>query len=376
MHILDKNIVSILLERFPKNNIKFLQYNNSNKLLFDNLGKYYVLKPKGRKSYLWFTYFKKELLTILIIQNSKNIHDNSNEFYKINVKYDNTLCYNNVLLQGLYFKKKIYKSQLQSNSNSKSNSQSNSQSQNYNVLNYFVLDNVLNYNIFNSIILRNDFNHILEYKLALFSNIMPKIYCNSSGSNDFKINLPIILDNNNDIFKLIYNIDYELYCINIYSEYKYLGNFILNTNNNTNNNNNNNNNNTNNNNNKLLATFKITPCINQDLYNLFIKNDSSNEQFYDLALIDSYKTSVFMNKLFRYIKENKNLDYLEESDSEEEFENIDENKFTNINKSLFIECEYNYKFKKWMPRKISKESLVNKKYLDLIINKKKYIYNV
>ena len=131
------------------------------------------------------------------------------------------------------------------------------------------------------------------------------------------------------------------------------------------------------NNNKLLATFRISPTTNQDLYNLFISNGSeSNEIFYDLALIDSYKTSVFMNKLFRYIKENNNLDYLEESDDEEEFENIDENKFTNINKSLLIECEYNYKFKKWMPRKISKETLVNKKYLYLILNKKKYFYNV
>lgn len=351
MQLLNKNYIKLLLEKFPKNNIKFPQNNNSNNLLFNNYAKYFVLKPKGKRCYLWFTYYKKELLCILIIQNSKNIEDDNNEFYKININYDNTLCYNNVLLQVIYFKKYI---NITSN-NKKLDNESN------NKIHYFVIDNVLNYNYYNSYIEHNEYNQNFSYKISLFSKILPCL--NNLENNNIIIKIPIILVDNNEIFKLIYNIDYEIYSISIYSDYKYLGNFIFNNNLG--------------NNNKLLATFKITPTINQDLYNLFIYNGSeSNEMFYDLALIDSYKTSVFMNKLFRYIKENKNLDYLEESDDEEEFENIDENKFTNINKSLLIECEYNYKFKKWMPRKISKDNLVNKKYLDLILNKKKYFYNV
>ena len=40
--------------------------------------------------------------------------------------------------------------------------------------------------------------------------------------------------------------------------------------------------------------------------------------YFDIAYIPDYKTSVFMNSLFRNIKENINLDYLEESDDEEE----------------------------------------------------------
>ena len=50
-----------------------------------------------------------------------------------------------------------------------------------------------------------------------------------------------------------------------------------------------------------------------------IDNDSS-VTYYDIACIPDYKTSVMMNSLFRDIKENRNLDFLEESDSEEEFE--------------------------------------------------------
>lgn len=356
MQLLDNNLIKLLLEKFPKNNIKFPQNNNCNNLLFNNYAKYFILKPKGKRCYLWFTYYKKELLCILIIQNSKNISDENNQFYKININYDNTLCYNNVLLQVIYFKNYI---NITSNNNKKFNNENNN-------IHYFIIDNVLNYNYYNSYIERNDYNQNFSYKISLFNKILPCL--NNLQNNNIIIKLPIILLDNNEVFKLIYNIDYDLYSITVYSDYKYLGNFIFN---------NNFGNNYLGNNNKLLATFKITPTINQDLYNLFIYNDSeSNEMFYDLALIDSYKTSVFMNKLFRYIKENNNLDYLEESDNDEEFENIDENKFTNINKSLLIECEYNYKFKKWMPRKISKNSLVNKKYIDLILNRKKYFYNV
>ena len=79
-----------------------------------------------------------------------------------------------------------------------------------------------------------------------------------------------------------------------------------------------------------------------------------------------------MNKLFRNIKENKNLDLLEESDDDEEFENINKDKFVDLEKSCIIECEYNIKFKKWMPRKLSNNKyFIDRKNLLLILAKKK-----
>ena len=47
-------------------------------------------------------------------------------------------------------------------------------------------------------------------------------------------------------------------------------------------------------------------------------NNSKLEK-YKVACIPNYKTSMMMNALFRNIKENRNLDLLEESDDEEEF---------------------------------------------------------
>ena len=68
-----------------------------------------------------------------------------------------------------------------------------------------------------------------------------------------------------------------------------------------------------------------------------------------MACIPDYKTSVQMNKHFRFIKENAKLDALEESDDEEEFENISDDKFVNLKKIVYMKCVYMKKFRKWKP---------------------------
>jgi hypothetical protein len=121
----------------------------------------------------------------------------------------------------------------------------------------------------------------------------------------------------------------------------------------------------------MPANFIVYACINQDIYKLYIL-DNNKEVFYDYALIDSYKTSVFMNSLFRTIKENQNLDLLEESDCEEEFENTNINKFVNLDKSHIIECIYNKKFKKWIPINLANNNnIINYNKINLIIKKNK-----
>ena len=86
---------------------------------------------------------------------------------------------------------------------------------------------------------------------------------------------------------------------------------------------------------------------------LYGLNNDNKEEYYDIALIPDFTTSVMMNKLFRKIKENENLDALEESDDEEDFENEKDDRFVYLDKTYNMVCLYNYKFKKWYPIKIA-----------------------
>jgi hypothetical protein len=107
------------------------------------------------------------------------------------------------------------------------------------------------------------------------------------------------------------------------------------------------------------VVFKIMPDIQNDIYNLFALDEEGKEIFYDIADIPTYKTSVFMNSLFRSIKENANLDSLEESDDEEEFENTNIDKFVNLGKSHNMLCIFNSKHKKWTPTSISTDPVIS-----------------
>jgi hypothetical protein len=74
-----------------------------------------------------------------------------------------------------------------------------------------------------------------------------------------------------------------------------------------------------------------------------------------------------MNRLFRNIKENANLDALEESDDEEEFEDDRPDKFVFLDKSYNMVCIWNNKFKKWAPIRLAQKG-------DKIITKKELSY--
>jgi hypothetical protein len=329
------NDFKFISNRFPLNNLMNTNSNFNITNLANDLD-YYILYPKGRRGYLWFTYYKKEMLCLLIFINNKKLDDISNEFYKYEINYDNTLCYNNVLLIGTYFYKYNNNKPLC-------------------LQHYYVIDNVLNYNYYNAIM--NAHNSYFSLKLNLCKKVVEHI-----SNATFNINLGIILNNYDSIFKIIYKLNYDIYCVSCYSNNKYLGNFILNI--------------------QLSKTinknetnygynFKVTATLTPDIYNLYIL-ENNKEIFYEYALIDSYKTSVFMNDLFRKIKENKNLDLLEESDDEEEFENIDLEKYVNLQKTYIIECFYNKKFKKWVPKNLAKNNyIIDKNKINLIKNKNK-----
>ena len=89
--------------------------------------------------------------------------------------------------------------------------------------------------------------------------------------------------------------------------------------------------------------FTIKADIQSDIYHMY-KTDYQGK-----VMIPTLKTSIMMNRYFRTIKENDNIDLIEESDDEEEFENIDATKYVDIDKSYHFKCMYNENLKAWIP---------------------------
>jgi hypothetical protein len=115
------------------------------------------------------------------------------------------------------------------------------------------------------------------------------------------------------------------------------------------------------------AVFKVRADLAADNYQLYTAEDI----FYETAMVPTYKCSVMMNALFRNIKENANLDLLEESDEEGEFENTQIDKFVDLAKTVFVECIYSKRFKKWQPVKsLSHAKIITLKELQHFNSKK------
>ena len=175
----------------------------------------------------------------------------------------------------------------------------------------------------------------LDITLKLFQKyIKQKIIFQS----DIVFGLPLYIKKNNfkeELSKIIFKIPYNIYCVqyrNLFKRGPYFNQIIKLEN---------------------AQKFLIKATLKADIYKLYRK--INNElKFIDFAFIRDYKTSVFMNNIFRNIKENTNLDALEESDDEEEFENISLDKYVYLDKIVEINCVYNNRFKKWIHKKLVK----------------------
>jgi hypothetical protein len=103
---------------------------------------------------------------------------------------------------------------------------------------------------------------------------------------------------------------------------------------------------------KFRTVFQVRADLQFDIYHLFAYGRNNEPVYYNMAYIPNYKSSVFMNGLFRKIRENTNLDYIEESDDEDDFQNTNIDKYVNLEKKLHMECLFHPKFKRWIPVKV------------------------
>jgi len=108
---------------------------------------------------------------------------------------------------------------------------------------------------------------------------------------------------------------------------------------------------------KYPTVFRVMADVQYDIYHLYACGPSSNPQgrqfvYLDVAYVPNYAKSVFLNGLFRNIRENRNLDYIEESDDETDFEDTREDKYVDLTKEIWMECVFHPKFRRWVPVRV------------------------
>jgi hypothetical protein len=353
---------SEILGEFP--NIK-LSYENISHKKVSNYD-FVIAIPEGDKHFAWFsTYKNKTVCFIMKIGTNKEI---------INIKIANC-CFKSQLSYGTIFYGTIF---------------------NYCNNNFFSIEDIFYYKG------NNISNKSWIDKLNILNNVMKHEIKQVAYNKSFLVfGLPIITNTIDNMDKEITNLKYHIHSIQFrsfnsknISQYilfsklkvhiKYQQNSDINTNmkndkynyqdikkTNTNINKNTNNQDRNKYITKREVVFTVKPDIQNDIYHLYSITDLGSESYYEIAHIPNYLTSVMMNKLFRNIKENDNLDKLEESDDEEEFENNKDDRFVFLNRSYNMICAYNYKFKKWYPIRVAdqKMGVINKNQLLVIENK-------
>ena len=336
----NQNTYAKILQQFPK--IKFSYELKSYKKVStpiapsssdkDKDDVVYFIIPKGKKYFLWFK--NNECLFLEL--------DNDKQIVNVTSKKTSRIFPNDTILYGTYFYHRNTTS--------------------INVLYFFTIETIHFFNGINLDATQPVFEKLKTLHLA-FTTV------NLEKSFQVDIGLPHI-DTSLDRISTVQPF-YHVFCIqkrkcnDVSNQYQNIhcnipaarntengngnnNNYIVrssNTHINNNNNNTNNNNNNNNNHNKYKILV-VSADIQNDVYHLVDPDDVSNNL---IASIPDYKTSVFMNALFRNIKENRSLDALEESDDEDEFENTNIDKFVDLTKKIKMKCVFNHRFKKWTP---------------------------
>lgn len=341
-----------ILSDFPK--IKLSYENVIHKKVYNTDNNFVMAIPYGKKCFAWFTYYNNKNSCILLIIDNNSYYKSINEINDIKIM---NCCFNYELCFGTLFYGTLF---------------------NYNNNNFFTIEDIYYY--------KSKYIHNISWinKLELTYNIMTYDIKQLSYNKHFIVfGVPLIYTNFEDLYKNINNIEYKLNYAQfrnynrsnvsynlLLNDFEYFLKIKINIKNNEEKSIRNNQekdvrNNENIKNNKLFQTkndfknnikreivFQIRPDIQNDIYYLYCKKENGELINYDIALIPDFNTSVMMNNLFRNIKENSNLDLLEESDDEEEFENENKDKFVFLDKTIDMICNYNYKFKKWIPIKV------------------------
>lgn len=295
-----------LIKRLP--NLK-LSCENIHKKVFSDL---YVIIPKGKKHLVWFTYFEDKKVCIFIELNpgtQRNIRD----IFIVPQRFEKKLVLGTIFF-GTLFSIDTFK--------------------------YFSIENIHFYKG------KNVENMNEKHKLQLINNILNnEIKSSIITQNGIALGLPIIHNDFQETINICKNLPYSVYSI---QNRNYNSNTITY--------------------NSTLykiadldsayVVFAVKPDIKADVYYLYYRNNTGNLEKYDMATIPDFKTSKMMNSIFRNIKENNNLDALEESDDDEDFENINESKYVKLDKCVNMNCIFNKRLNKYVPVSVNDKNKV------------------
>jgi hypothetical protein len=290
------------LHRFPKCELSYGQLDHT-KVQYD----IYAAIPVGKKMMAWFTYYDSQCVCFLV-NTDRGGSPISIEMTTANFHPD--LCLNTVLYGTVIH---------------------------YDKSPYFCVEDVCFYKNRNMSYRANrGFSNKQKYELLTYM-MEHEMSQTKMLPSHLSFMLPYMTSTRESIVDYISNLPYKVYCIqHILLKNRKLMNEVIHQKTPQ----------------TLKATFRVRANVQNDIYELYCFHDNSMDYFYNVACIPDYKTSVMMNGIFRDIKENINLDALEESDDEEEFENVEHDKYVDLDKVVHMECHYNHTFQKWVPHKM------------------------
>ncbi len=295
-----------ILKSFPNVELSY-ERNTHKKVYCSNI---YLTIPKGEKFFAWFTNYRHNSVCFFM-----NINRYKKSIQNITI-YNTSFDYNLTSGKGTVFYGTIFYA---------------------NKTRFFNVEEILYYKGKN--LAEKNQAKRLDITYDIFNN-----YINQKGytKNDIIFGLPIINRDRKNIDKFIDMLPYDLYCIQhrmLFRKSPFLNEKVFIKRN-------------------VEQIFCVKANIQTDIYDLFCMQNGTLK-YHNIACINDYKTSVLMNSLFRNIKENIDLDKLEESDDEEEFENVSDDKYVDLTKSIHMKFSYSHKFKLWKPICVENDSTVS-----------------
>jgi hypothetical protein len=107
---------------------------------------------------------------------------------------------------------------------------------------------------------------------------------------------------------------------------------------------------------RMISTHKNTiPLVVKKTLSVRCESPHDTYSFYDertktrkTLCVPTFQNSVMLNAIFRTYKENSNLDTMEESDSDDDFEDMSDDKYSRVGEERSISCMYNTDLSGWV----------------------------